>query len=155
VKEGENAERVVSPLGALKAFLSWELKDLQMLYRTGFDLLQASTTIRAELEGSRRCSTLGLTVDGYAPVCALARLLIRAGYEPNHTLEVFRGTTLCFRVPLAVAARLTVEGGPDGVLRFRQYHPPSWEVGPPVTPTGLRAIQHLTPPGTMPYGGEP
>jgi len=71
--------------------------------------------IIAELEGSRRCSALGLSVNSYAPVCALGRQLVHAGYEPDCILEVYRGTTLCFRVRLAVAARLTVEDGKDGV----------------------------------------
>jgi hypothetical protein len=96
---------------------------------------RASSVIRAELAGPCRCSALGLTVDSYAPGCALARQLIHAGYDPNCTLEVYRGTTLCLRVPLAVAARLTVEDDRNGTPRFRQYRPPSWEVGPPVRKT--------------------
>lgn len=80
-------------------------------------------TIRGELEDSRRCTALGLTVDAYAPVCALARQLIRAGYDPGRTLEIYRGATLCFRVRLAVAARLTVKDGKDGRPRFEKYVP--------------------------------
>src|SRR6516162_9524967 len=90
--------------------------------------------IHAELSGDRRCAALGITVDAYAPVLTLARRLIRAGLPPDRILEVYRGATLCFRVPLAVAARLTVEDSSNGVPRFRRYRPPSWEVGPPIAP---------------------
>jgi hypothetical protein len=116
-------------------------------------LSQDSPIIRAEFEGSRRCSALGLSVDSYAPVCALTRLLFRAGYDPNCTLEVYRGTTLCFQVSLVVAARLAVEDGPDGAPRFRRYRPPGWEVAPPIAPTGLGLIRHPTPPLNTPHGG--
>jgi hypothetical protein len=92
--------------------------------------------IRAELSGSRHCSALGIVVDAYAPVLALARRLIDAGLPPDRVLEVYRSGTLCFRVRLSVAARLTVEDGSNGAPRFRQYHPPSWEVGPPIAPNG-------------------
>ena len=95
--------------------------------------------IRAELSGSRRCSTLGIVVNAYAPVLTLARQLIRAGFPPDRILEVYRGATLCFRVPLAVAARLTVEDSSDRPPRFRQYRSPSWEVGPPIVPNDLAA----------------
>jgi hypothetical protein len=91
--------------------------------------------IRAELEGSRRCSALGLSVNSYAPVCALARRLIAAGHDPNCILEVYRGSTLCFATTLGTAAGLMVEDARDGVPRFRKYRPPSVEGGPPVAPT--------------------
>ena len=90
--------------------------------------------IHAELSGSSHCSALGIAVNAYAPVLALARRPIHAGLPPDRILEVYRGMTLCFRVPLAVAARLTVEDGSNGVPRFRRYRPPSWEVGPPIAP---------------------
>src|SRR5262245_58909528 len=94
----------------------------------------SSPPIRAELSGDRRCSALGTVVNAYAPVLTLARQLIRAGLPPDRILEVYRGATLCFCVPLAVAARLTVEDSSDGPPRFRQYRQPSWEVGPPIAP---------------------
>ena len=92
--------------------------------------------IRAELSGSRHCSALGIAVDAYTPVLTLARRLIYAGLPSDCVLEVYRGATLCFRVPLAVAARLTVEDSMNGAPRFRRYRPPSWEVGPPIAPNG-------------------
>jgi hypothetical protein len=95
----------------------------------------SASTIRAELTGCRRCSALGLSVNSYAPVCALARRLIAAGHDPNCILEVYRESTLCFATTLGTAAGLMVEDGSDGVPRFRKYRPPSVAVGPPVAPT--------------------
>jgi|SRR6516165_7980297 len=93
--------------------------------------------VRAELSGSRRCSALGITIDAYAPVLTLARRLIRAGLPPDRILEVYRGATLCFRVPLAVAARLRVKDDKDGVPRFKNYVPFSAaRVPAPVRQTG-------------------
>jgi hypothetical protein len=105
-------------------------------YNTASSTATIAARIRAELSGDRRCSALGITVDAYAPVCAIARQLIRAGFPPDRILEVYRGTTLCFCTTLATAARLTVEDSKDGVPRFRWYRPPSWEVTPPIAPTG-------------------
>ena len=77
--------------------------------------------IHAELTGSRQCSALGITVDAYAPVCALARALIEAGQNDGCFLEVYRGSTLCLRGKLATFARLTVEDGVTGKPRFAKY----------------------------------
>lgn len=115
---------------------------------------QASPRIRAELEGSHRCLALGLSVDSYTSVCALARLLIRAGYEPDSLLEVYRGTTLCFRVRLGVAARLTVRDGKDGRPRFEKYVPfPAARVTPSIAPDDVGLIRHPTAPENALYGG--
>jgi hypothetical protein len=46
-----------------------------------------SFNIQAELEARRRCSALGLTVDAYASVCALARQLI---HEINTVIMKWR-----------------------------------------------------------------
>src|SRR5262249_20541034 len=82
--------------------------------REGFPhtaLSDPNQVITAHLSGSRRCTALGglFTVDAYAPVLALSRLLLRAGIAGDRVLEVYRGSTLCFRVKLATAARLTIE----------------------------------------------
>ena len=101
------------------------------------------TTIRAELVGSRRCSAFGISLQGQAPVCALARKLIAAGFSADLMLEVYRGPTLCFRVPLGRAARLTVEDSSDGPPRFRPYRPPNVGVEPPAAQTAAsRAEGH-------------
>ena len=88
--------------------------------------------IRAELTGSRCCSALGLTVQSYAPVCALARKLIAAGFDAEQLLKVYRGATLCSRVPLAKAARLTVEDhGSTGRLHFVPWRERTVGTAPP------------------------
>src|SRR5215813_5459973 len=109
--------------------------------------------IRADLSGNRQCSANGIMVDAYAPVLALARRLIRAGLPPDRILKVYRGATLCFCVPLAVAARLTVEDSSDGPPRFRQYRQPSWEVGPPIAPDDLAATPLAEPLQKTPSAG--
>jgi len=54
--------------------------------------------IRAELNGSNRCSTLGITARGHSPVLGLCRKLIEARYDPATSVEVYRDQTLCLRV---------------------------------------------------------
>jgi|SRR6516165_6439171 len=115
---------------------------------------QVSPIIRAELEGSRCCSTLGFSVDAHAPFLALARKLIQAGFDPGCTLEAYRGATLCLRAKLGIAAELTVEDDRNGTPHFRQDRAQSVVAAPPIAPNGVRAIQHLTSPGAVPYGGE-
>jgi hypothetical protein len=119
-----------------------------VLYNRSFNFRQAHPPIQAKLEGSRRCSAQGLTVVSYAPVCALGRKLVRAGFDPDSVLEVYRKVTLCFRVRLGSAARLTVEDGPNGTPRFRSYRAQGWVVRPPVAP-----IQQPTHPENALCGG--
>jgi hypothetical protein len=54
--------------------------------------------VRAELSGSDRCTALGLDVGAVAPVPALCRLLVEAGYAPTLRLEAYRGDVLCLSV---------------------------------------------------------
>jgi len=83
--------------------------------------------LRAELIGSRRCSAVGITATGNAPVLTLCRRLIE---------EAYRGTTLCLRVrSIGEGARLTVHEG-DGRPRFVRL---TRDVGPPVAPNDLAA----------------
>lgn len=103
-----------------------------MLHISNITLRASALPIKAELSGSRSCSAAGLSVDAYAPVCALARQMIRNGFGPERGLEVHRGSVLCFVTTLATAAALTVEDGPDGVARFRPYRPPGLGVAPPI-----------------------
>jgi len=83
------------------------------------------TPIRAELSGGRRCSAIGITATGNAPVLALCRRLIEAGHNPTLPLEAYRGTTLCLRVrSIGEGAKLTVtEATSDGKPRFVPHHP--------------------------------
>jgi hypothetical protein len=106
-----------------------------VLHISNITLRASALPIKAELSGSRSGTAAGVCVDAYAPVCALARQLLSNGFGGERTLEVYRGSTLCFCTTLATAAALTVADGPDGVPRFRPYRPPSWEVGPPIAPS--------------------
>lgn len=100
--------------------------------------LPVEVLIWAILTGTRQCAapTLDLSVNAYTP----ARQLLRTGSHPDRLIEVYRGTTLCFRVSLATAARLTVKDGQDGPPRFRRYKPSeSLGVTSPVAPSEPRA----------------
>jgi deoxycytidine triphosphate deaminase len=82
------------------------------------------TSIHAALSGSTICSAAGLTATGHAPVMALCRTLIDAGYDRHWALEVYRRGTLALRVrSIGQAVRLTVEECSDGRPRFRSYRP--------------------------------
>ena len=95
--------------------------------------------IRAELSGDRRCSTLGIVVNAYAPVLTLARQLIRAGFPPDRILKVYRGATLCFRVPLATASRLEVRDSNQGRPVFVPWRSRNTRTAPPIAPNDLAA----------------
>src|SRR5262249_17455196 len=97
----------------------------------------AEVPIRAILTGTRQCAapTLDLSVNAYTPVLTLARQLLRTGSHPDRLIEVYRGTTLCFRLSLATSARLTVKDDSDGIPRFR-LHPQHVATGSSVGPNG-------------------
>jgi hypothetical protein len=78
------------------------------------------TPIRAELSGDRRCSAIGITATGNAPVRTLCRRLIEAGHDSTLPLEAYRGTTLSLRVrSIGEGAKLTVYEGTRGRPRFK------------------------------------
>jgi len=82
--------------------------------------------IRAELIGSNRCSTLGISMSGRAPVLTLCRQLIADGYDPGLPLEVWRGPVLCLRVrSIGDAAQLRVATHGGGFERLRRCTPAS------------------------------
>jgi len=65
--------------------------------------------IRAELIGSDRCKTQGVTAHGHAPVLGLCRLLIEAGHDPATPLEAWRGDVLALRIrTIGEGARLRI-----------------------------------------------
>jgi hypothetical protein len=76
--------------------------------------------IHAQLIGSKTCSAAGKTAAGSAPVLALCRQLLAAGFDPSRPLEVYRATTLALYVrTIGEAANLTVrESTRDGRPRF-------------------------------------
>jgi hypothetical protein len=84
-----------------------------------------SASIRADLIGQNQATACGVTVSGRnAPVLALCRALIEAGYDPATPLEAYRGSTMCLRVrSIAEGAKLTVKDGRDGKPWFATFHP--------------------------------
>src|SRR5262245_56808309 len=80
--------------------------------------------IRAELRGSNEARACGIVVRGHAPVLALCRKLIAAGWVPSTSLECFVGEVLAIRVrSLAAGAGLTVEDDRFGRPRFVRWRP--------------------------------
>jgi hypothetical protein len=86
-------------------------------------LAEPQTPIVCHIIGSDRCASGGLVVKHKAPVLAMCRKLIEAGYDPERPLEAYRGETLCLKIrTIAEGARLTVEEGPNGprLVPFRK-----------------------------------
>jgi hypothetical protein len=79
----------------------------------------SGAAIAAELTGSDRCTAIGITARGHAPVLALCRRLIEAGIDPDQPLRVYRGDTLALTVrSIGEGARLTVQDNRLGHPRF-------------------------------------
>ena len=67
------------------------------------------------------------------PLLAAARTLIEQGVDPNITIAMQHpgSTTIALSSTIGVAARLTVEDGPNGCPRFRRWRAPCvWGVSP-------------------------
>jgi hypothetical protein len=76
--------------------------------------------IHAELSGSDTACALGITVQARAPVLALCRLLVEAGYDPETPLEAWRSDVLCLRVrSICEGASLEINGDGTGFRRRR------------------------------------
>jgi hypothetical protein len=78
------------------------------------------------LTGSDRCSADGLTVKHNAPVLAMCRALLDAGYDPERPLEAYRGDVLSLRVSsIGYGAKFTVEesrsGGAPVLRRYKAF----------------------------------
>lgn len=101
--------------------------------------------IRAELIGSDKATSEGITARGQSPVTMLCRQLIAAGFDPDRPLEAYRGQTLCLKVrSLADGGRLTVREGDNEPPRFTLWKP--WQfraVAPPIAP--ISSPQEMTP----------
>jgi hypothetical protein len=99
--------------------------------------------LRAALVGSNRCTAAGITATGQAPVLALCRELLAAGFDPDQPLEIYRGTTLALRVrSIGEAARLTVKDNRLGRPVFVRWQdrPASDAAAPPIAPIALQAV---------------
>ena len=90
-----------------------------------------------QIIGSDHCEVDDLVVRHSAPVLAMCRALIDAGYDPERPLEAYRGQTLCLRVSsIGYGAQYTVEeshcGGAPVLRRFKAF--PRRAVAPPMRP---------------------
>jgi hypothetical protein len=77
--------------------------------------------VACRIIGSDHCEVDGLVVKHNAPVFAMCRKLIDAGYDPELPLEAYRGEMLCLRVSsLRYGAKFTVNDNRRGtpVLRL-------------------------------------
>jgi hypothetical protein len=74
------------------------------------------------LVGSDTAIALGIVAHGNAPVLALCRKLIAAGFDPDRPLHAFRGDMLALRVrSIGKAAGLTIDE--HNGTRFAKWRP--------------------------------
>jgi hypothetical protein len=86
---------------------------------------ELTAPIRATLIDSDRCEADGHTVRAYAPVLAMCRELVAAGYDPATSLVAYRGDTLCLKVrSIGEGAKYTVKDGSTGTPALRRYREP-------------------------------
>lgn len=78
--------------------------------------------IRAEITGFDRCEAENHAVRASAPVLALCRELVEAGFDPVRPLHAYRGDVLCLKVrSIGEGAKLECQDG--GGFRLRERHP--------------------------------
>lgn len=71
--------------------------------------------LAARLIGSDSATVAGITVRGQAPILALCRALIAAGFHPGLPLQCHRGAMLCLTVrAIGEGANLTIDGKGSG-----------------------------------------
>jgi hypothetical protein len=81
--------------------------------------------IQAQIIGSDQCTAEGFTVRSAAPVLAMCRKLIEAGYDPAAELHAYRGDMLCLKISsIAYGARYTVKDGRTGRPSLRRFQKP-------------------------------
>jgi hypothetical protein len=103
---------------------------------------QLAAPRRATLIGSDRCEAEGHTVRAYAPVLAMCRELVAAGYDPETPFEVYRGDTLCLKVrSIGEGARYTAKDSSAGTPVLRLYQEPVLGIAraSPIAPNVLGA----------------
>ena len=99
--------------------------------------------LRGELTGSDRCTAAGITATGPAPVLALCRTLLDAGFDPDQPLEIYRDAILVLRVrSIGKGARLTVKDNRLGRPVFVRWHDraASDAAASPIAPIALQAV---------------
>ena len=84
-------------------------------------------TIKADITSASTCVAEGITANGTAPVLALCRKLIAAGYDPALPLHAYRGDTLALKVcSIGEGAHLwETYGGGIRRNRSRDFWPPA------------------------------
>jgi hypothetical protein len=88
--------------------------------------------VHAQLIGCDRCDAIGLIARSYTPVLQLCRLLVAAGFDPDHSLIAYRRGTLALRVrSIGEAAKLELNGRGTRFVRCRQ----AVRAAPPIAPT--------------------
>jgi hypothetical protein len=104
-----------------------------------------SITIIAQLTGSDRCTSAGLTVRGYAPVLGMCRTLVAAGFNPDSPLHAYRGAMLCLRIrSIGEGAKLTIEDNGCGTPVAQPWRdPPAIGTASPVRPPRQAATHAL------------
>jgi hypothetical protein len=94
-----------------------------------------TSALRCQLVGSDRCVCGDLSVRHNAPVLAMCRKLIAAGYDPDCPLEAYRSETLCLRISsIGHGAQYTAEEhrGPPELRRYKAFS--RADVAPPIRP---------------------
>jgi hypothetical protein len=78
--------------------------------------------IRAALSGYDTCCADGITAKASAPVLALCRKLVEAGYDPTRPLHAYRRACLALTVSaIAWGAKHTVKDSACGTPVLRPY----------------------------------
>jgi len=72
-----------------------------------------------------------------SPICDLARKLVKAGYDPDTEIQIWRDSTLCFKpAPLRIWAKLRAVERDGRSVRFE-----TWDAMPKGKAAALRAAQ--------------
>lgn len=125
-REHDGDARELDQLGSAVDFLATPHK----VFRQG-------QSIRAEIVGSDQCRAEGYTARASAPVLALCRVLVEAGFDPGRPLHVFRGATLCLTIrTIGEGAVLTVKERPFGPVFERWVPFQTPPVSPPMRQNG-------------------
>jgi hypothetical protein len=78
--------------------------------------------ITAAISGTDTCCADGIIAKASAPVLALCRKLIEAGYDPARPLHAYRSDTLCQTVSsIGWGARYTVKDNAVGTPTLRRF----------------------------------
>jgi hypothetical protein len=90
------------------------------------------------ISGASSCSAEGITATGNAPVLALCRKLLDAGFDPDRPLDAYRANVLAIRVrSIGAGAALTVEENKRGT-KFATFRPWSDSQKPSAVASAIR-----------------